>query len=157
MKILDIEIAVMSYLDVRTKLVVPNVSWGMFMHECDLLSLNMNGYATEIEIKTSRQDIRNEKKKKHNHDHEMIKHLYFAVPEELREFALENIPERAGLYVIGKNSMDHLQAFEVRKSKPRKGHKQWTDKQRLQLARLGTMRILGLKQKLHRQLNTEQS
>jgi len=46
MKSLDIEIAVMEYLGTRTNLIVPNVSWGMDLHECDILSLSKAGYAT---------------------------------------------------------------------------------------------------------------
>jgi hypothetical protein len=34
------------WLDWRSQIVVPNISWGANIHECDLIALNKNGYAT---------------------------------------------------------------------------------------------------------------
>ena len=47
----DMEIAIAEWVGTRTHLVVPNVSYGMYVHECDLFVLSKSGYATEIEIK----------------------------------------------------------------------------------------------------------
>lgn len=53
MTTLEMEIALMEYFGVRQNLVVPNAWWGLqgLNHECDLVRLSKNGYATEIEIK----------------------------------------------------------------------------------------------------------
>ena len=147
---LDMEIAVMSFFGYRQNLIVPNVSWGMWfkgygaLHECDILSLTPSGYATEIEIKVSKYDLINDSAKKHGHDHPLVRRLYFAVPSELREIALEVIPERAGLLVLDRR----LKVIRGAKINP--ACVKWSDKDRLQLARLGAMRIIGLKQKIRR-------
>ena len=149
MMALDIEIAVMRYFGVRRNLIVPNVSWGIAgLHECDLLVLSPNGYATEIEIKISKADLLADKKKKHGHRHDYIKYLFFAVPEFLKDFALENIPERSGLLVILDNEdvWKNRVNFIERKAKRNKGCHQWTLQERADLGRLGTMRIIGLKE-----------
>lgn len=152
----------MNHLDIRTNLVVPNVSWGAIwsLHECDLLSLTKTGYATEIEIKVSKADLLKDKEKAHGHKHNHIKYLYFAVPHKLEEVALAEIPERAGLLTVEKEWVtDHLPYngevgewfYYVKERRyPSINNKaiKWTDEQRYKLARLGAMRIHGLKKKL---------
>ena len=150
LKTLDIEVAMMHYLNIRQNLIVPNVSWGMdvggkSLHECDLLSLSASGYATEIEIKVSRSDLLKDKEKRHGHNHMAIANFYYAVPEHLKEIALKSIPTRAGLYVVREVNYRHAVTKVkgcVRLPKAIK----WSDGDRMKLARLGTMRILGLKQ-----------
>jgi hypothetical protein len=97
----DIEIALSNYFDYRQKLIVPNVYWGLnFQYELDLIVVSNSNYATEIEIKISKSDLKADLKKSHYHDSNRIKQLYFAVPEKLKEAALELIPERAGLFIV---------------------------------------------------------
>jgi hypothetical protein len=155
MTTLEIEIAILKHLDVRQNIVVNGVHWGMFlggryMHECDLLSLSKAGYATEIEIKISKYDLLKDKKKPHQHKHNHIKYLYFAVPEKLKEIALNEIPDRAGLFVIKavKNNVVHVE----KKAKANPYSLSWTDKEKAQLMRLGVMRILTLKSQLLKQI-----
>jgi hypothetical protein len=154
MKTIEIEVAMMRELDVRQNVIVPNVSWGMrvgkerALHECDLLKLTRAGYATEIEIKVSKSDLLRDCKKAHGHDHPAIKYLYFAVPYGMKAYALEHIPERAGLYVITYSGS----AYQVKEAKATDSI-QWTDKERLKLSHLGCMRILGLKKKLLKKAN----
>jgi len=154
MKTLDVEIAMIKTLDHRTNMIVPNVSFGIWfpgygaLHECDLLMLNPRGYATEIEIKVSKSDLLKDKKKKHTHDHQAIKNLYYAVPVKLKEVALKEIPERAGLYIIHEDPDNFIYAELVRYCKPISKPIKWTDEYRIKLGRLGTMRILLLKEKL---------
>jgi len=148
MKTIDIEIALMRKLGIRINLIVPNVSWGMDgMHECDLLCLSKSGYATEVEIKVSKADILNDKKKDHNHEHRLITYLYFAVPEKLEEFALKHIPSHAGLYIITTNDYGSMFVSTSRQAQKQKGEK-WSIEDRYKLARLGALRILGLKSKI---------
>lgn len=150
MKTIDIELAMMRKLDFRVNLMVTNVSWGVpGLHECDLLVLSGSNYATEIEIKISKADIKQDKEKWHNHNSKWIARLYFAVPEELKDFALKHIPERAGLFVVCKNVRGYLYVDQkVKEAKRNTDAVKWTDKQRYNLARLGAMRIYGLKKKL---------
>lgn len=96
----DIEIAIMKFYKPRINIIVPNVSWGLELHECDLLIVSKSGYASEIEIKTSIADLKKDKIKSHKHASKKIDKLYFAIPEEILEKALPHIPERAGIYCI---------------------------------------------------------
>jgi hypothetical protein len=152
MKTIEMEIALMHELNIRQNLIVPNVSWGMNgMHECDLLVLSPGGYATEVEIKVSKADLLSDFKKKHGHDHYLLSYLYFAVPEKLKETALNVIPSRAGLYIVRDSYMyssrKYRAVYLVRKAQRVNGAK-WDGELRLKLARLGALRILGLKSKV---------
>lgn len=155
MTALDIEIAVIKYFNPRQNIIVPNVSWGLWnkeyktLHECDIISLTGSSWATEIEIKVSKADLLKDNEKRHGHTHNLIRRLYFAVPEEMKDFALANIPERAGLIVVSARRNANRGYVEFAKEcKINKQAVKWTDKQRFQLARLGAMRILGLKEKI---------
>jgi len=153
MKTIEIEIAMMAYLNVRQNLIVPNTHWGLYlgnkaMHECDLLMLTKSGYATEIEIKVSKSDLLNDNKKLHFHSHEYITKFYFAVPDFLEEVALTSIPDHAGLFVLKYKKDGSLKVTKRKDAFRSKASIKWNDKERYQLARLGAMRILGLKKKL---------
>jgi hypothetical protein len=99
---IELEVALMRYFDFTQKSIVPNINHGFCIHECDLLVVTNAGYMTEIEIKISRADLKNEKKKKHTHEDFRIKDFYFAVPENLicKETELYMIPDRAGLLFV---------------------------------------------------------
>jgi len=116
------------------------------------IGLNKTGYATEIEIKISAADLRKDKKKGHGHNHNYIKYLYYAVPSSLVDLALDEIPETAGLYeVLGICSVKRgviSQVRMVRQAKARKAAVKWDESERLALARLGSLRILNLKEKV---------
>ena len=159
-KTLDIEIALMAHLNIRQNLIVPNISWGMNLHECDLLSLSAAGYATEIEIKVSKYDLLKDCEKRHNHESNLIKRFYFAVPEHLTDIALTTIPERAGLYIVkwaiyggGGWEQWRRKVELVKKCEDKKHAVKWDDKKRYELARLGAIRILGLKRKIRKLQN----
>ena len=149
MNTLDIEIALIDHFGFLRNIIVPNVSWGMGrlngkdLHECDLLVLSKSNYATEIEIKISNPDLIADTKKKHRHYHNHIARFYFAVPKKLTETALEIIPERAGLYAVKKEGVEL-----IKRCVRNKNSVQWSEAERLKLAHLGTMRILGLKRKI---------
>jgi len=156
MKTIEIEVALMSELNFVKKLIVPNVSWGMVLggkclHECDLLILTSSGYATEIEIKISKWGLIKDFEKKHNHNHNHIKNFYFAVPEKIKNFALQEIPEKVGLYIVEKKDNDYI-VKKIKKCVPRKNAIKWTEAEMFKLAKLGTMRICGLKEKLIKKL-----
>jgi hypothetical protein len=160
MTTLEMEIAVMRWIGIRRNLVVPNVSHGMHVHECDILSLTASGYATEVEIKISKADLLADKKKTHGHRSKKIANLYFAVPEELEELALSEIPERSGLLIVkprkrkyGHRRYTGYSVVVVRKPVRNKLASKWSEKDRLKLARLGALRILGLKERLEKMID----
>lgn len=148
----------MQHIGIRRNLVVPNVSWGISdepkreggdgaLHECDLLYLTPQGYATEVEIKVEKGDLKREKEKKHTHEHRYISRLYYALPENLKYIAEQEVPERAGILIVSKDKYtDAYKVTMVRDSKINTEAHKWTDKERYALARLGALRILGLKQ-----------
>ncbi len=149
MKTAEMEIALASWFDYRQNLIVPNVYWGMNMHECDLLVVSRVGYVTEVEIKVSRADLRKDAEKKHGHNGgRVIKFLYFALPESLKEAALEFVPERAGILTVWDDRDHGLRVRRVRDALPNKVATKMSDSERYKVARLGALRIWNLKRKL---------
>jgi len=171
---LEMECVLARNFDRRTNLIVPNVSWGMFHYELDLVVLTPSGYATEIEIKVSKSDLKKDKEKFHNHENDMIKTLYFAIPEYIdSDFALTQIPYHAGLLVVYEVEIGSYQDVksteeyskilsgeieipkkiikrvkEIKKPVIKNNPYKWNDKERYELSRLGSLRIWGLKEKL---------
>jgi hypothetical protein len=146
MNCLDIELAIASYFDPRRNMIVPNVSWGMNLHECDLLIMTKSRYLYEIEIKISKSDLKKDLEKRHGHKSNKIKRLYFAMPEHLRDCA-ELIPERAGIIlVIDKGS--YRRCNTIRPAKDNNESVPLTIEESFNLARLGVLRIFPLKKKL---------
>ena len=156
-KTLDIEIAVSSYFGIRQNTIVPNLFWSMFNYELDLCVLSKSGYATEVEIKASRQDLIKDREKPHGHHNEMIKYLYFAIPYHLLK-DIEHIPERAGILVV-----EYQEAWEsytykrkaffscTRFREPKLNYNyRWTDTDRRKLLRLAAMRTWTLKRQLQK-------
>ena len=140
---LDIEVALSNYFNPRVNLMVPNVSWGMWLHECDLLVITKAGYCYEVEIKISRADMRADHKKRHAHASDKIKCLYFAYPQSLGTCA-DLVPDRAGTITVEEN----LHCHAVRPALPNHKALPLTIEERYQIARLGTMRIWTLKEKM---------
>lgn len=146
---LEIEIAVAKYFNTRINLIVPNIAWGMFFeHECDLFIITKSGYGYEIEIKTSPQDIKKDLEKHHKHNNNKIKKLYFAIPESLLKHR-DYIPERAGILAISEDDEKPLweKCKKIKEAKIN-GKYKFTEREIYNLARLGTMRIWNLKEKL---------
>jgi len=147
------ELALSSYFDYRTNLIVPNVSWGMNIHECDLLVVTKAGYCTEVEIKVTRADLRADAKKWHGHNSPMLKSLWFALPDYL-DHCLEFVPARAGILLVRaepniRGVYPHFPRIRVvRNPEINKNAPKLTESQRYKVARLGALRIWGLKRKL---------
>ena len=139
---IDLEIAVADYFGIRQNLIVPNISWGMGIHECDLLIVTGSGFAYEIEIKISKSDLIKDKLKYHKHFSEKIKKLYFAIPKKLEPF-IEHIPDLSGIIIVDNNGN-----CKITREAKTKGNYKFSEKERLRVARLGTMRIWGLKRKI---------
>lgn len=75
-------------------------------HECDMLIVTKNRYLTEVEIKISLSDLKADFKKEHQHKDENIKNFYYAFPEEMKEKAIELIPEGAGILIAVKKHLN---------------------------------------------------
>jgi len=146
MKIIDIELAITKYFNSRQNIIVPNVSWGFNIHECDLLLMTPARYLYEIEIKTSKQDLIKDKEKKHGHYSPIIKKLYFAIPEKLKD-CIGHIPDRAGVIIVRK-APTYNYCREIRKAQINKQALALTDNEAFQIARLGALRIWALKKKI---------
>ena len=158
MKTPEMECALASWFDYRVNLIVPNVHWGMNMHECDLLIVSKAGYVTECEIKVSRHDLKKDAEKLHGHNGgRVIKFLYFALPERLLaqgnvidEDVVAMIPERAGILVVrDKEPGDRSpRVRRAREPQPNRNATKMPDSERYKVARLGALRIWNLKRKL---------
>ena len=142
LKAADIEVAVARYLNPRQNLIVPNVHWGLNIHECDLLVITQAGYAWEVEIKVTKADVVKDKEKRHQHFDGRIKFLYFAIPKYL-ESCISHIPKRAGIIAVGSD----LTCRTLRNPETNAKYK-FSDAERYQVARLGALRIWGLKEKI---------
>jgi len=133
-------VLVQTRFDFRRWLVVPNVAWGFFIHECDLLAISESGYIHEVEIKVSASDLKRDGKKCHGHRDNRVACFWFAVPAELGALTLELAPTRAGVLCIREIESGHRVVEEIRKAQRNPTAKPMTVEQRLAVARLGTMR-----------------
>ena len=156
MTTLEVEIALMNHFDIRRNLIVPNITdWSALniRFETDLLVLSKSNYATGIEIKVSKSDLKNDLKKKQwridnhfnrTHFFKPFKYFYYAVPDYLKDEALKQIPEWCGLITVYNGDYE----TEITRNPQLLNKNKWTEQQRYQLARLGAMRILSLKTKI---------
>jgi len=152
---LDIECAVADYFSPRVNLIVPNVSWGLIFYEVDLLVVTPSGYCYEVEIKTSRGDLKADLLKRHGHRSKKMRRLYFAIPEYMQK-DIEFIPARAGILMVSAPDGLNLKCKCIREPENNNDAQKLSDKDRFQVARLGTMRIWTLKN-IVRKLNWETS
>lgn len=145
------ETAIATYFGIRENIIVPNVSWGVNLHECDLLIIRKSGYGIEIEIKISKSDLKADFKKRHNHvDYfNRLREFYFAIPEYLED-CLPLIPEHAGVISVSKNIISgtlYTQCRTIRKCKINTKADKFCDNEILKIAHLGTMRLWSSRRK----------
>lgn len=151
----EMEVAIAKYFGIRQHIIVPNISWGFFNHECDLFLIRKSGYGFEVEIKRTKADMLADFKKKHGHRDRgnRIVQLYYAFPEELLSKVEDLVPEECGILTVKKyKSVGYeyrARASMHRDAKRKKGAKRLTQQEQLQIARLGTLRIWTLKEKLN--------
>jgi hypothetical protein len=141
----QMEIILAKHFNPRTNLIVPNISWGLLNHECDLLVLTPSGHAYEIEIKISKGDLISDKKKRHKHKSHMISKLFFAIPKKLEPYT-EYVPANAGILIVD----DKYSTVKIKREAKSNNKYKFTDVERYKLARLGTLRIWGLKEKIEK-------
>ena len=121
------------------------ITWkNIVNHECDMLIVSKKCYLTEVEIKISLSDLKADFKKKHQHKDENIKNFYYAFPEEMKEKAIELIPEEAGILIaVKKHLNDGYEYREIkcyRKPKINKLAKPINDNVLSMIYRLGYLR-----------------
>lgn len=173
----EIELAVAFYFARAQALSVPNVSWGMGLHECDVLVLTKSGYLYEVEIKVSMSDLIRDGHKDHGHvpgkRSPGIIELYYAMPVALFDKISDQgqirpdlIPNRAGVFSFRRTDSGAPLKLE-RKAEPQTRPfkisvpagecwrtseippaRKLTIEERYQFARLGTLRIWSLKKKI---------
>ena len=145
------EVAIARHFNIRTHIIIPNLSWGFFNHECDLFLIRKTGYGFEIEIKRSKSDMLADFKKKHGHidRQNRIVQLYYAFPIELLPKVEELVPEECGIITVNRYG-EHIHASLHKEAKRKTGAKPLTDKEILKITRLGCMRIWSLKDKLNK-------
>jgi hypothetical protein len=164
MTTLQLEIALMNYLDIRRNLIVPNVtdmSNCPIYFETDILSLSNSGFASGFELKVSKADLKGDLKKSHirnlyklnyksylNIYFKGLKYFSYCVPEDLKEDALNQIPEYFGLFVCYLNRDGIYKIKQIRKPKMLFNYI-WSNEDRYELSRLGSMRILNLKDRIN--------
>lgn len=163
MKTIELEIALIRYLNPRQNIIVNNVSnWsGLLNFEADILQLTKSGYANAYELKVSKQDLKNDLKKKHIKDidntvkffqsgleyyYSPLKTFSYVVPDFLVDEALNQIPSFCGLYEAIK--YEDVVYINCKKEPKILNKEKWDEERKLKLAHLGCMRIFGLKQKI---------
>ena len=146
---IEIEERVATYFGIRQNIIVPNISWGMNIHECDLLIVRKSGYAVEVEIKISRADLKKDLEKRHHHSDSRIRDFYFAIPEYLQD-SISFIPEHAGIITLKRNYNWHgiIECKTIRNAKVNTHCQKFTTEEISNIARLGSMRIWNLKRKM---------
>jgi len=147
------ELAIATKFGIRTNIIVPNLSWGLpGMHECDLFIVKMSGYGVEIEIKRSKSDLLADFKKGHNHKDRFnrIKEFYYAFPESMLKTCEDLIPKDAGIIICSRSDYGKKLVYASfrRAATPIKTARKLTTEEQCKIARLGCMRIFGLKNKI---------
>lgn len=149
-KTIEIEVAVAKWFGTRKNIIVPNISWGFDgIHECDLFVLKKSGLVVEVEIKISKADFMKDFQKAHNHIDlkNRIAYFYYAMPENIYEKVKDMIPKNAGVFTCGK--YDNRVYITCEKSAKRiKNSRKLTVEEQFKIARLGTLRIWNLKEKI---------
>lgn len=150
--LIEMEYAIAVRMGVRQNIIVPNISWGFYIHEMDMAVISKSNCLTEIEIKRTVADFRKDFKKEHNHidRFDRIRNFYYAMPENVYEKVKNEIPEKAGVIVIYPKQYewedrDWYASVKVNARANTKSRK-LEDNEVLKLARLGCMRIWKLKQ-----------
>lgn len=152
------ECALAHHFGYRQNLIVPNVHWGMNMHECDLLVISKAGYASEVEIKVTKADLKKDAEKAHEHDDPRIKSLWFAIPDYLEDSA-DLVPDRAGIIVVdtapikkqkyqGRTYTWQRRCKKLRPPQMNGLAQPFSAEDRFKVARLGALRVWRLKEKL---------
>lgn len=132
---------------------IPNVTMhvpGHRPYEADLIYFNIKSdYITEVEIKVTVADFRNDFKKKYYHDHASVKYLYYAMPKDMyskNKDEIDNMLNLAGIITISEgdtNIRSGLLKTGVRyekKARLRKTAQPMSQNEKINLMRIGCMK-----------------
>lgn len=138
---------------------IPNVTMhvpGHRPYEADLIYFNIKSeYITEVEIKVTMVDFRNDFKKEYYHDHPSVKYLYYAMPESMYSRNKEEIDSMlnlAGIITISEANMDIKRGpFPVlvryeKKARVRKNACPISKNDKIDFMRIGCMKWVNRKQ-----------
>jgi hypothetical protein len=90
----------------------------MGIHECDIFIVNKRLYCTEIEIKVTLVDLKKDLLKPHKHESNLIRELWFAIPESLLKH-IDLIPSHAGILTVHEGGYsDHKFYFLNQQRRP---------------------------------------
>lgn len=137
----------MRHFNPRLNTVVPNVSWGIGIHECDVLVVRPSGHAVEIEIKVSVSDLKADAKKHHGHYSNRIRELWFAMPAFM-EPHVDLVPARAGILLLDTRHGSTYVSKTLRKPILNSQARKLTPREIQKVRHLGCMRLMGLMQRL---------
>lgn len=151
--LLEMEVAIANLFDIRKNIIVPNLSWGIGIHECDLFVVRDSGYCVEVEIKRSKQDLKKDFEKKHSHNDKQnrIKDFYYAIPDYLYESCKELLGDN-GIILVSKwtsSKRTYIKAKIHTKAISNKNARKLEDKEIFKILKLGIMRVWKLKEKLN--------
>lgn len=146
----ELEVLVADFFNVRTHLIVPNVSWGFgLQYEADLVVVTKSNYIYEVELKVSKSDLKADaKKRKHLHPRKTFKRMYYAMPESIYDPTL--VPEYAGVLL----AYMHRKRWYIKVERKPENLKvdPITDKQYIKLLELMAMRVWSMKKSNLRKL-----
>ena len=144
------EMELSKFFNRHQNIIVPNVYWGLnFKYEIDLLVLSQSLYATEIEIKISKSDIKQDLNKScYAHKSNRIKKFFYAVPDYLEN--CKYLPTDCGLIVVKK--INHLRYKCIIKRAPRlnKNARKFTESEYIKLLKLSYHRMWCAKESFYR-------
>ena len=132
-------------------LIIPNVSWGFDLNfECDLLICSKSKILYEVEIKSSKQDLKNDFKKWRyrltQNNHHKIAFKYYAMPKELiTDETKELIPIHNGIIEV---DLTYNRAKIIRKAKKNPKFKKIDRNDYEILLRLAALRYWSIRHKL---------
>jgi hypothetical protein len=99
-----------------------------------------------------------EKRKKHDHSDNRIKEFYYAIPKEMLDNCLSLIPEHFGVISCQRNEYRYnngnkypdgsVYCHTIREAQTNKNSRKLTDKEIINIGRLGAMRIWSGKRKI---------
>lgn len=162
---IEVALAESPFFSFKTNIIAFNVC-GLsatlpIFHECDMLLVSKSGYLTEIEIKRSFEDFKKDFKKSHKHeDMGLIKNFWFCVPKSIYQKILDskilddNFNTYFSFILYDEDLRLELRtwsefATDVMKEKVvDRNYRKLFLEQILEIARLGSMRVIGLKKKL---------
>ena len=143
----------MHHFDFRQNLIVPGITnqMGVVPFETDMLVITKSGKAYGFEIKVSKSDLKADfRKPQHNQDtqagferyYKKFKYFYYAIPLDMREFALSMIPDFCGLVCIEKRQQGTqiIRKLTIEKAPKKLFDYTWGHNEQYEVARLGTMR-----------------